>query len=114
MLHCMILMVSMSMAVNSNHIITGCGSQDYFSGNREEGYFLGMGMGGVILTLNTNHSGSDLRDYISHLDGSQSHVETFVPTFGAGTLDGLLDAVGSEDPVDHRNTSLQAHTGNAF
>jgi len=114
MIRWMILMLSMAMAVNSNHMLTDYGSPDYLSGNREEGYFMGKGMGGVILTFSTGHSGSDLRDYISHLDGSQGRIEAFIPTFSTGTFDGLLDAVGSEDPVDHRNTGLQAHTGNTF
>lgn len=75
----------------------------------EESLFLGRGMGGVVIALNPDYSQSDLRQYISHLDRSQSSVEALIPTLGTGSFDGLLDVVGSEHPVDHRNTGIEAH-----
>lgn len=74
----------------------------------EMGLFLGSGMNGVVITLQEGDPGSDLGDYISHLDRSQSGVEALVPTLGAGPLNRLFDIVGRENAIDHRNTGIEA------
>lgn len=81
---------------------------------QEEGLFLGRGMSGVVITLSSGHTGSDLRQYISQLNGSQRGVEALVPALGTGPLNRLLDVVGSEDPVNHRDAGLQANHSNPF
>lgn len=76
------------------------------------GLFLGSGMNGVVITLDPGDPGSDLRDYISHLDGGQRGIEALVPTFGTGPLNRLLDVVGSENAIDHRNAGIESNRGN--
>lgn len=80
----------------------------------EEGLFLGRGMCGVVITLNPNPVRSDLRDYISHFDGSQGGIEALVPTFGTGTLDRLLDIVGGQNAVDDGDSGIKANGGNSL
>ena len=81
---------------------------------QEEGLFLGRGMSGVVITLSSGRTGSDLRQHISHFNGRQGSVEALVPALGTGPLNGLFDVVGSEYPIDHRDASLQADRSDPF
>ncbi|GEM_PF-1170090 len=80
----------------------------------EEGLFLGNGMSGVVITLNSGLPRSDLRHYISYLDGSHGSVETLVPALGTSPLNSLFDVVGSEYAIDHRDACIEANRSNPF
>lgn len=80
----------------------------------ENGLFIGRGMNGVVITLNSGYTRSDLRHYISHLDRSQGSIESFVPALGTGPFNSLLDVVGSEDPVNHGDAGVEADRSNPF
>lgn len=78
----------------------------------EEGLFLGSGINGVVITLQAENSGSDLGGYISHLDRSQSRIEALVPALGPGSFNSLLDIVGGEYSIDHRDAGIEANRSN--
>lgn len=77
-----------------------------------EGIFVGSGMSGVVITLSFGYPGSDLRSYISHLDGCQGGIEPFVPTLRASSFNSLLDVVGREHSIDHRDAGLKSDRSN--
>jgi len=112
----MYMLLVFSMAMNFYGLYTGVDPRitKIHSSFQEEGLFLGRGMGGVVITLNSGHTGSDLRQHISHLDGSQGSVEALIPAFGTCALNSLLDVVSGEHAIDHWDASLQANRSNPF
>lgn len=105
-----------SVAMNIHGLKTGKEKQGIYipTTSMEEGIFLGSGMSGVVITLSPGQSGSDLGQYVSHLDGGQGGVEALVSALGTSPFNGLFDVVGSEHPVDHRNAGIEANGSNPF
>lgn len=110
----MLLVVSMVLNFYGQDTEIDLRTMNIRSPNREEGLFLGRGMGGVVITFSYGHPGSDLRQYISHLNGSQGSVKALVPALGTGPFNRLLDVVSGEDPVDDRDASLQTNHSDPF
>jgi hypothetical protein len=92
---------------------------------KEQSLFLWNGISGVYLEISFPEAlpaedeglpglGSDALYQVNHLDGSQSCIETFIPALGAGTFNGLLDAVGSKDSINYRLSCFQSDIGYAF
>ena len=110
------LILAFTLTMNMNGHDTGIYHRGIEPGSiiREEGVFLGSGMSGVVITLNSGHSRSDQRYYIIHLDSRHGSVEAFVPALRTSPLNSLLDVVGGEHPVNHRDTSLQANRSYPF
>lgn len=105
------MLLALSLALNMGIQEMRSDTQDFAlqSPHPDAGLFLGSGMSGVVITLNPGQPGSDLRNYISHLDGGQGSVEALVSTFGSGPFNGLLDVVGRENPIDHRDAGIKAN-----
>ncbi len=48
----------------------------------------------------------DLLEQVDHLDGGDGGIGALVASLGAGPLDSLLDGVGGDHPIDHRNAGI--------
>jgi hypothetical protein len=108
------LALTLSLTINGVADDNVKGKVDTLNYFTEEGLFLGTGMGGVVITLSPGFVQSDLRDYISHLDRSQGSIEALVPAFGTGPFNSLLDVVGGEHSIDHRDPGIEANRGDPF
>jgi hypothetical protein len=121
-------MVRFSFGQNAGLLSAGCSPDDDVSTKQETEIFLKKGIHGVFLGIpipaevpsiliaeeEAPETGSDALYQVNHLDGSQSCVETFIPALGAGTFNGLLDAVGSKDSINYRLSCFQSDIGYAF
>ena len=108
------LALTMSLTINGMVVDTDLCESETHIDFTEEGLFIGRGMTGVIITLNSGRLRSDLRHYVSHFDGSQSSIEALVPALGTGPLNSLLNVIGSEYPIDYRDAGIEAHRSNTF